>query len=225
MKWECALLQRWLPEYPDGDLPVWGQRWLKSHVARCSACRQELAELKETLTVFEATPVADPGPEFWRQFSREMHLKLVQTAQGVEAAPAPAGRRWLRLPYLLGAPALAVLLLYVAVQLTGPGVPLQKPVVLKASPAAKMATVARKAPAAPAAPAPAPAIVPAEQYVNVSVEEAAPLAVDDVDISGWDLDAELAGMTDQEKNAFLNNLHQHKKDGSCFEGLSLCSWG
>ncbi len=49
--------------------------------------------------------------------------------------------------------------------------------------------------------------------------------MDDVDISGWDLDAELAGMTDQEKNAFLNKLHQHKKDGSCIEGFSFCSWG
>lgn len=47
MKWECALLQRWLPEYPDGDLPAWVKRWLNSHVARCSACRQELADLRE----------------------------------------------------------------------------------------------------------------------------------------------------------------------------------
>ncbi len=28
------------------------------------------------------------------------------------------------------------------------------------------------------------------------------------DISDWDLDAELAGMTDQEKNVFLNKLHR-----------------
>ena len=230
MKWQCALLQRWLPEYPDGDLPAWGKRWLKSHVARCSACRQELAELREAVAAIDATPVADPGPEFWREFSREMHLKLVQAAQDGQTAPASAGRRWFRLPYLLGAPALAVLLLYVAVHLTGPGAPIQDQAQLK-QPAegiqqskAKMAAVPQKAPA-PLAAVPAAPVPPAEQFVNVTLEEGAPVAVEEEDISGWELDAELAGMTDQEKNAFLNNLHQRKKDGSCFEGFSFCSWG
>jgi hypothetical protein len=59
----------------------------------------------------------------------------------------------------------------------------------------------------------------------VALEEGAPLPVEDVDISGWDLDSELSGMTEQEKNAFLNKLHQHKKDGSCVEGLFYYSWG
>jgi Putative zinc-finger len=224
MKWQCALLQRWLPEYPDGDLPAWGKRWLTSHVARCSACRRELAELLEAVAAMTATPVADPGPEFWGDFSREMHLKLVQAAQNPQAAPAPAPRRWFRLPYLLGAPAVAVLLLYVAVQFTGLGVPLQKQAALTPPPAAKMAAVPRKAPA-PQAALPAAPIQPAERIVSVSLEEVAPLTEEEMDISGFDLDAELAGMTDQEKNAFLNNLHQRKKDGSCFEAYSLCSWG
>ena len=90
MKWQCALLQRWLPEYPDGDLPALGKRWLKAHVAHCDACRRELAELQETAAALKATPVADPGPEFWTEFSREMHLKLVQAGQESQAAPAPA---------------------------------------------------------------------------------------------------------------------------------------
>ena len=227
MKWQCALLQRWLPEYPDGDLPAWGKRWLKSHVARCSACRQELAELREMVAAIEASPVADPAPEFWREFSREMHLKLVQAAQDGQTAPASASPRRFRLPYLLGAPALAVLLLYVAVQLTGPGAPIQDQALIKRQPAAKMAAVPQKAPAPPAEVAAAP-VLPmeqVEQFVTVALEEGAPLPVEEVDISGWDLDAELAGMTDQEKNAFLNKLHQRKKDGSCFEGFSFCSWG
>jgi hypothetical protein len=230
MKWQCTLLQRWLPEYPDGDLPAWGKRWLKSHVARCSACRQELAELREAVAAIDATPVADPGPEFWRDFSREMHLKLVQAAQNGQTAPASASARWFRLPYLLGAPALAVLLLYVAVHLTGPGTSIQDQAQLK-QPAegiqqskAKMAAVPRKAPA-PLAAVPAAPVPPAEQFVNVTLEEGGPAPAEEMDISGWDLDAELAGMTDQEKNAFLNNLHQRKKDGSCFEEFSLCSWG
>ena len=135
MKWQCALLKRWLPEYPDGDLPAWGKRWLGSHVAGCSACRQELAELRQVIAAIEATPVADPAPEFWGEFSRDMHLKLVQAAQEGQAAPAATSSRWFRLPYLLGAPALAVLLLYVAVQLTGPGAPIQNQAMVMHTPA------------------------------------------------------------------------------------------
>ncbi len=224
MKWECALLQRWLPEYPDGDLPPWGKRWLKFHLARCSACQQELGELGEVVATIEATPVTDPGPEFWHDFSREMHLKLVQAKPDGQAAPVPAGRRWFRLPYLLGAPAVAVLLLYVAVHLTGPGAPIQYQALVKRESAAKMAAVPQKAPA-PLAAVPVAPVPPAEQFVNVTLEEGAPVAVEEEDISGWELDAELAGMTDQEKNAFLKNLHQRKKDGSCFEGFSFYSWG
>jgi anti-sigma factor RsiW len=230
MKWQCALLKRWLPDYPDGDLPAWGKRWLKSHLARCSACRQELAELRHAVAAIDATPVADPGPEFWREFSREMHLNLVQAAQNGQAAPTSASPRWFRLPYLLGAPAIAVLLLYVAVHLTGPGAPIQDQVQLKQQAEeiqhskAKMAAAPPRT-AAPLAAVPVAPVLPAEQFVNVALEEGAPLAGVEDDISGWELDAELAGMTDQEKNAFLNNLHQRKKDGSCFEGFSLCSWG
>ena len=64
-----------------------------------------------------------------------------------------------------------------------------------------------------------------DQFVPVALEEGAPLPEEEVDISGWELDAELAGMTDQEKNVFLNQLHQRKKDGSCVEEFSFCSWG
>jgi hypothetical protein len=183
-----------------------------------------LAALQEAAAAIAATPVPDPGPEFWRDFSREMHLKLVQAAHKGQTAPASAGRRWFRLPYLLGAPALAVLLLYVAVQLTGPGAPIQDQALVKPPSAAKLAAVPHKA-QAPQAAAPAAPVPPAEQFVNVTLEEGAPVPEEDVDISGFDLDAELAGMTDQEKNAFLNNLHQRKKDGTCVDGFSFCSWG
>jgi hypothetical protein len=263
MKWQCALLKRWLPEYPDGDLPAWGKRWLKSHVPGCPACRQELAELRQVIAAIAAAPAADPAPEFWSEFSRDLHLKLVQAAQEGQAAPAATSHRWFRLPYLLGAPALAALLLYVAVQFTGPGAPIQDQARLKlerksaakmaaaperplASPApvrtapptpleprrglestAEMAAVPRKAPLPPAEvpAAPTRTMEPMEQLVTVAKEEGAPLPEEEVDISDWDLDAELAGMTDQEKNVFLNQLHQRKKDGSCIEGFSFCSWG
>ena len=72
---------------------------------------------------------------------------------------------------------------------------------------------------------PAAPVQPGEQFATVALEEGGRLPVEEVDISDWDLDAELAGMTDQEKNVFLNKLHQRKKDGSCVEGFSFCSWG
>lgn len=241
MKWQCALLKRWLPEYPDGDLPAWGKRWLKSHVPGCPACRQELAELRQVMAALEAVPAPDPPPEFWGEFSRELHLKLVQAAQEGQA-PAPASPRRFRLPYLVGAPAVAALLLYVAVQFTGSGAPLQNQPGLahlpapspmqdragvKRETAAKLAVVPQKA-ATPAAEAPdEPALVTGqmEPIVTAGLEDGAPPPEEEVDISVWELDAELAGMTDQEKNVFLNKLHQQKKDGSCVDGLSFCSWG
>jgi hypothetical protein len=201
-----------------------------------------VAELRQVIAALEATPVADPAPEFWGEFSRDLHLKLVQAAQEGHAAPRATGSRWFRLPYLLGAPALAALLLYVAVQFSGSGAPLQnQPVVahlpaappmqdqapLKREAAPKMAAVPQQA-AAPAAEVPELPELPIgqmEQIVTAALEDGAPPPEEEVDISGWDLDAELAGMTDQEKNALLNKLHQQKEDGSCVDGLSFCSWG
>jgi hypothetical protein len=242
MKWQCALLKRWLPEYPDGDLPAWAKRWLQSHVPECAACRQELAELRQVIAALEASPVADPAPEFWGEFSRDLHLKLVQAAQEGQAAPEATSSRWLRLPYIVGGPAIAVLLLYVALQVTGPGAPIQKQAMVahlptpapmqdqapaKRESAAKMAAVPQKAaaPAAEVSATPTLPMEPMEQIVTVALEEGAPLPVEEMDISDWYLDAELAGMTDQEKDVFLNKLHQRKKDGSCVDGFSFCSWG
>jgi hypothetical protein len=205
MSWQCALLQRWLPEYPDGDLPLWGKRWLTFHVGQCSACREELAELREVVAAIEAAPVADPAPEFWREFSRELHLKLVQAVQEGQAAPvAPSPRRF-RLPYLVGGPAVAVLLLWVAVQLTGPGAPVPDQARVKGKSTANMAAAP---PRALAPPAPMAAAPHSEEFVPVALSNGANLPVEEVDISDWDLDAELAGMTDQEKERFLKKLHQ-----------------
>lgn len=229
MKWQCALLQRWLPEYPDGDLPGWGKRWLTAHVAQCADCRRELAELREVVTAIQTAPITEPGQDFWSDFSRDMHLRLVQAAQENVLPQAPE-RRWFKLPYLVGAPVLAVLLLWVAVQLTGPGntVPGQALVMPEAKPERnmKMATVPQRAPAPPPVVAAQPRRE-AEQLVPVALEEGggAALPAEEVDLSGWDLDSELAGMTDQEKEIFLKRMHQRAKDGSCVEKYSLCSWG
>jgi hypothetical protein len=220
MKWQCALLQRWLPEYPDGDLPGWGKRWLEVHVAQCSTCRQELAELREVVAAIKATPVGDPGTKFWSEFSRDLHLQLVQAAQEDRATSAWTPRRWSRWPYLLGAPALAALLLWMAVQLTGPGKSVPDQALVKKEAATRLAASPAKTPAPASVAAPGGKA----QVVPVALEEGAAMPMEDVDISGWDLDSELAGMTDQEKETFLKKLHQHGQDGSCLEKLSWFSW-
>ena len=61
MKWQCTLLQRWLPEYPEGDLPAFWRGRLKAHLERCPVCREELATLREAVEAMQAAPVADPG--------------------------------------------------------------------------------------------------------------------------------------------------------------------
>jgi anti-sigma factor RsiW len=221
MKWQCALLQRWLPEYPDGDLPAWGKRWLKAHVAQCPACRRELTALREVVTAIQAAPAQDPGVEFWHEFSREMHVKLVQAAQAGPVASRPSSSRWRRLPYLLGAPALAILLVWVAVHLTGPGNPVPNQAMVKRKAPVQMAAVPRRAPA----PAPEMAAMQGgDLFVPVALEQGATMPMEQVDISGWDLDMELAGMTAQEKERFLKRMHQRAKDGSCVEELSWFSW-
>jgi Putative zinc-finger len=224
MKWQCALLQRWLPEYPDGDLPGWGKMWLKAHVAQCPVCRQELAGLREMVSAIQAAPLGEPEAEFWGDFSLELHLKLAQAVAEGQSAAVPSSRRWLRLPYLVGAPVLAVLLLWVAVQLKGPGSPVPNQALVKREAPAKMAAVSQRPPTPPMGLAAAP-VREVEQFVPVALEEGAALPAEEVDISGWDLDSELAGMTDQEKETFLKRMHQRAKDGSCREKYSLCSWG
>jgi len=197
-------------------------------VAGCADCRRELAELREVAAAVAAAPPPDPGPEFWQGFSREMHLKLVQ------AAPAPSRSRWLRLPYLLGAPAVAVLLVWVTVNLTAPVLPVkQQASVAREAPApAKSAPVRAKMAAAPQ-PTPAPAEVTkvaevpreGEQLVTAALDETTTLPVeDDDDASVWGLDSELADMSDHEKEIFLKKLDQRKKDGSCLTGSSSFFW-
>jgi anti-sigma factor RsiW len=222
MRWQCTLLQRWLPDYPDGDLPTWRKRWLEGHVAHCAACRQELAVLQEMVASLKAAPLADPDEEFWREFSREMHLKLVQATPEAQPAPAPPRSRSLRLPYLAGASALAILLLWMGLHFTGPGTPVQNVARVKPPEAAKMAAVPARTPM-PELETGAASVM--AQYVPVSLEAGAALPGGDVDISSWDLDSELAGMTNQEKEIFLHKLDQRQKDGSCIQGSLSSSWG
>ncbi len=106
MKWQCALIQRRLPDYPDGDLSPFWKRLVASHVEACPECRQELADLAEVVRLYQEHPLPDPGTAFWQGFQQELHLKLAQVNQ----APTPEPRR-VRIPYyLLGAGAMAGIL-------------------------------------------------------------------------------------------------------------------
>jgi len=74
-----------------------------THLKGCADCRRELEELTEMKQLYQAHPLPDPGPAFWQEFDRELHLKLAQVNQ----APEPATWRP-RIPYyILGATALA----------------------------------------------------------------------------------------------------------------------
>ncbi len=217
MKWQCALLQRWLPEYPEGDLPAFWRGRLQAHLTHCPACRAELEAMWEVEAAIKSAPLADPGPEFWSGFSREMHLKLVQAAQGGQMAPARSVW-WGRLPYLVGAPALAALLIWIAVGYVNP----RRPGVTAPAPMAQKESAApEKMAAAPQAPAEKSA--ESQNFVNVAnVPRNGDEVVPDDDLD--DLDATLAGMTPQEKDDFLKKLSQQEKDGSCLTRYSAISW-
>jgi hypothetical protein len=231
MSWQCTLLQRWLPEYPDGDLPAFWRGRLKAHLDRCPACRADLAEMREVEQAIQEMPAADPGPEFWTEFSREMHLKLVQADQAGQMAPAPRSVWWSRLPYLVGAPGLAALLIWVGVSYLQPGRPGLAPTAQRAY----KEMPSKPAPAAMARkprPAPSPALPPSDEDQNFiyaskhlggdkSAKRGEDLGLeDDLD----DLDETLAGMTPQEKEAFLKKLSGHKRDGSCIRSFSTVYW-
>jgi hypothetical protein len=204
------------------------------HLERCPTCREELAALKEVEATLQGAPLADPGPEFWTEFSRQMHLKLVQADQAGQMAPMPRSPWWGRLPYLVGAPALAGLLIWLAVgylnqQRSGPGPTAQ---MAKSAPSAttvpvtEMAKEKGAAPAAKMAAAPQ-ALPPSDETKNFIYasqrnghggEEIAP----DEELD--DLEATLAGMTPQERDAFLKKLSQHEKDGSCLRKFSAIAF-
>jgi anti-sigma factor RsiW len=116
MKWRCTLIQQRLPDYPDGDLSPFWKRQVASHLEVCPECRREVEEITEVVSLYQAHPLPDPGPEFWQNFDRELHLKLAQLNQ-VNQAPESTPRR-LRLPhYVLGATAAMVAMLALAVYL------------------------------------------------------------------------------------------------------------
>jgi hypothetical protein len=208
MSWRCALLKRWLPEYLDGELPAFRRRRLEAHVEACSACRQELAALKEVVAALKATPVPDPGERFWQDFNREMHLKLAQAAPASPSETAPAPWWRLKLPYyLLGAPAIAGLILWAATHLTDPQRPALDPMTQTVAPEAKA-----RAGAAPGHPAVATQTGLSDHLLLVGMGNGNGWQEEEEDYTSWDLEPVIADLTDQEKQQLLNKLRTRGKD-------------
>jgi hypothetical protein len=230
MKWQCALLQRWLPEYPDGELPALWRAWLRRHVPGCPECRAEAAALAQVVKTIKGAPLADPGPEFWRDMQRELHRQLVHSVQEAEPAEAqpPHRRRWLTRLTLVGAPALAMLAIYLGVQMSefGPSAPATRPQAAREALAPSPRLAASPKAKAPAALRMEEASAPKTDMARrpASGGESLRLAAtangnhdqdEDADILTWELEPVLTGMNDQEKQLFLDRLEQRKKDGSC----------
>lgn len=211
MKWRCALLQRRLPEYLDGELTGFWPRLIKAHLEACPQCRQELEALAQVVQALKAAPVEDPGPEFWTQFNRELHLKLAQTAHEAESTPAPAPKWQFRIPLYLGAPALAVLLLWVVMHFTAG----ERPVLIQQPQMTQ----------APTQTLPVPLDEQAEEsYALVTMDEGASAAEMEEDLTTLDLDPVLAGLTEKGREELLKKLRAQEKDGSCVILPSSASW-
>jgi anti-sigma factor RsiW len=64
-RWRCRLYRPLLVDSADGTLAAAAQRRLGAHLARCAACAQELAALRELPALLRTSAVSDPGETFW----------------------------------------------------------------------------------------------------------------------------------------------------------------
>jgi len=172
--------------------------------------------LAETIRAVQAAGEPDPGEAFWEDFNRDLHLELARSAQ----APAPS--RFSKIPYyLLGAPAVALLVFWVAsiyLHQERPGLAPPSPMAQQEKAPEKEKMAAR-----PRVPAPAPEETAGSVVLATHNGYEMP-PDDDVDLLLGDLDTTLAGMTEKEKEAFLKRLRQHDKDGSCSKEYSAPFW-
>jgi hypothetical protein len=228
MKWWCGLIQRWLPDYPDGELSPFWRRRLEAHLQVCPACRQELEELQAVTQTFRQLPWPAPEPGFWQDFNRELHLKLARLNH---QAPAPEPRRS-RVPYILGAPVLAILLVFLVSHLVNLHRPLDtlrvaempKTEAPRTRPGEPQMDMARERPAAPGLETgrfleadgghtlmvhlknAAGNGLAAEQVIYAGLDDGAWLE----EFPSWDVDALLADLSLQERKVLVERLSSRR---------------
>jgi hypothetical protein len=190
---------------------------VEAHLEHCPACRREARALKEVTAALQSAPVKDPGPAFWQEFNRELHLKLVRANQ----APPEAQRFRFRIPaYAAAAASLAVLVVWIAYQMPGPHQTAPAPQLAQETQPALKA----KAPQLEMAKPPAPAL-PAETSGPVSFASLGDEEVDaDDDVLTFDPDPVLADLTDKEREKLLERLRRQEKDGSWLQESYSVSW-
>jgi anti-sigma factor RsiW len=230
MKWRCVLIQRWLPEYPGGELSPFWRRRFEAHLRVCAACRQELAEIQEVVQAYRQHPLPAPEAGFWEEFNRELHQKLAQVNY---QAPAPSPWRR-KLPYLVGAPAMAVLLVFISSYLVNLQLPGKAPQQLAERQKQEQPLEAARQPQLELAkePAPAPSApemgrfreAEADQVLMVHQKPAGNNGVDpeqvlyvglndglwQEDVPSWDVEAVIADLSPQERKVLVENLSSRR---------------
>jgi hypothetical protein len=172
-------------------------------------------------------PLPAPESEFWEAFNRELHQKLARLNH---ERPAPEPRRF-KLPYLLGAPALAVLLIFISSYLVNLHLPGKAPLQLaepqkleqprEAASQPRLDLAKERQPAAPASAemgrfreaeadqlmmvqqtAPGANGVAAEQVIYVGLND----GLWQEDVPSWDVDAVLADLSQHERKMLVEKL-------------------
>ncbi len=92
-----------LIEYLDGELGPEMRTDLEAHLDRCSGCRAELRDLRETLSLIARIPAPEPSEAFWNQYLREIRQKAERVPSWTSSL-----RRWFATLVLRPIPAVAV---------------------------------------------------------------------------------------------------------------------
>ncbi len=78
----CRKVQKLLSLYGDGKLPRRTAEGIETHLADCTGCRCEAAELDEALSALRGVPRLRPAPAFKRAVIAAVRREAVQTRQG-----------------------------------------------------------------------------------------------------------------------------------------------
>ena len=78
----CRKVTKLLPLYEDGGLPARVVEGIERHLADCSRCRREAAELRDALGALRGVPRVRVAPEFRRAIIAAVRREAVRSRQG-----------------------------------------------------------------------------------------------------------------------------------------------